>query len=436
MTQKSLGFWKIWGLVVGSAIGAAVFLVPALLAPYGSLSLVGWVLSALAMIAVAMSLGSLAKRIPKIGGPYAYTREAFGDLTGFITVWAYWVSVWTGVAGIAVGLTGYLGVFIPVITENPAVSAITAISALWLFTGINVAGVKTAATLNLVLTVLKLLPLFIIGAAGLLLGEVTSISPPDPQGESFTFFLAGLFLITTGAFVGLEAGTIPADDMIDPDRDIPRALVAGALTISAIYILGTAGVMAVVSTTDLAASSSPFSAAAATLFGPWGSKLVAVGAVISIVGVLNATILLTGQMPLAAARDRLFPERFVRVNANDAPAFALIVSSLLATLLIGMNYTGGVVAAYQILFLMTTITAVVVYAACAAADLVLQLRARDAGETLRWQSVLIAIIAFLVSLFAIVGSGIRIAGYTALLLIAGLPVFYWIRRTAGAKLKG
>ena len=427
MTQKRLGFWKIWGLVVGSAIGAAVFLVPALLAPYGSLSLAGWVLSALAMITVAMSLGSLAKRIPKIGGPYAYTREAFGDLAGFITTWAYWVSVWTGVAAIAVGLTGYLGVFVPIIAENPAASAITAISALWFFTAINIAGVNTAATLNLVLTVLKLLPLFIVGAAGLLLGEVTSIPPPDPQGESFMFFLAGLFLITTGAFVGIEAGTIPADDMIDPDNDIPRALVVGALTISAIYILGTAGVMAVVSTTDLATTSSPFSVAASALFGPWGSKLVAVGAIISMIGVLNATILLTGQMPLAAARDRLFPERFGTLNAKDAPAFALLVSSLLASLLIGMNYTGGVVAAYQILFLMTTITAVVVYAACAAADLVLQCRAADAGEALRWQSILIAVIAFLVSLFAIVGSGVRVAGYTGLLLLAGLPVFYWIR---------
>ena len=134
-------------------------------------------------------------------------------------------------------------------------------------------------------------------------------------------------------------------------------------------------------------------------------------------------------MPLAAAKDKLFPERFGRLNAYAAPAFALVVSSLLASLLIGMNYTGGVVAAYQALFLMTTITAVVVYAACAIADLVLQIRATESGEALRWQSVLVAITAFLVSVFAIVGSGVRVAGYTSLLLVAGLPVYYLIRKT-------
>jgi APA family basic amino acid/polyamine antiporter len=427
--RRTLGFWKVWGLVVGSSIGAAVFLLPALLAPFGSLSLIGWALSGLAMIAVALSLGNLAKRLPRIGGPYAYAREAFGDLAGFIITWSYWVSVWTGVAGIAVALTGYLGVFVPVIAARPLASALTAVATLWIFTLINVAGVKTAATINLVLTILKLLPLFAVGVAGLMLGDVTGIAPPDPQGEPFMFFIAGMFLLMIGAFVGIEAGTIPANDVIQPDRTIPRALVTGAMTIAAIYIIGTAGVMAVVSQADLAASSSPFSAAASVVFGPWGAEIVAVGAIVSILGVLNATVLLTGQMPLAAAMDGLFPSRFARLNAKGAPAFALVVSSLLATLVIAMNYSGGVVAAYRALFLMGTITAVVVYAASALADLALQFRDRKAGTALHWPGVLTAIVALSVSIFAIVGSGLEVAAYTALLLVAGVLVYYWLKST-------
>jgi APA family basic amino acid/polyamine antiporter len=428
--KRSLGFWNVWGLVVGGAIGAAVFLLPTVLAPYGSLSIVGWLFSAFAMVAVAMTLGNLARSIPKIGGPYAYAKAAFGDLTGFMIAWSFWVSVWVGVAAIAVGLTGYLGVFVPAISDNPAMSAFTAILFLCIFTAINVAGVKTAATLNLVLTILKLLPLFAVGAAGLLLGEVTSIPAADSQGEPFMFFFAGLFLITMGAFVGIEAGTVPADDIIEPDKTIPRALFIGSLTIAAIYILGTAGVMAIVSTEELASSASPFSAAASEIFGFWGAKIIALGAIISILGVLNVTILLTGQMPLAAAQDGLFPAHFASVNVHGAPAFGLIISSLLAALVIGMNYTGGVVAAYEALFLMTTIAAIVVYAACAGADLVLQLRAGKAGAKLRWQSILTALIAFTVSIFAIVGAGLEVAAYTGLLLVAGLPVFFWSRSTA------
>jgi APA family basic amino acid/polyamine antiporter len=201
------------------------------------------------------------------------------------------------------------------------------------------------------------------------------------------------------------------------------------MTIAAIYIIGTAGVMAVVSQADLAASSSPFSAAASVVFGPWGAEIVAVGAIVSILGVLNATVLLTGQMPLAAAMDGLFPSRFARLNAKGAPAFALVVSSLLATLVIAMNYSGGVVAAYRALFLMGTITAVVVYAASALADLALQFRDRKAGTALHWPGVLTAIVALSVSIFAIVGSGLEVAAYTALLLVAGVLVYYWLKST-------
>lgn len=426
--RRSLGFWRTWGLVVGSAIGSAVFLLPALLVPYGNLSLVGWVMSAVGMLFVALSLGALARRIPRIGGPYAYTRAAFGDLPAFLVAWSFWVSVSTGVAAIAVAFSGYMGVFVPPLASVPAAGAAGAIAVLWMLTALNVAGVSTAATVNLVLTLLKLLPLLAVGAAGLFLGDIAAVPPVDSEGQPFLLFFGGLFVLTMGAYVGIEAGTIPADDVIAPDRTIPRALVIGTLTIAVIYVFATAGVMALVPAPELAQSSSPFAAAALSVFGPWGSHLVTVGAIISIVGVLNATILLTGQMPRAAALDGLFPARFTGLNTRGAPAFALIVSSGLATLLVGMNYTNGIVAAYEILFLLTTLTAIVVYAASAAADLVLQKRDATGGKALRWQSVLIAASALTVSIFAMVGAGLEIMGYTLVLLVAGLPFYFWFRK--------
>lgn len=426
--KRSLGFWRTWALVVGSAVGSAVFVLPALLASYGTLSLIGWVASAIGMLCVALSLGALAGRIPKIGGPYAYIRAAFGDLPAFLIAWSFWVSVWTGVAAIAVAFSGYMGVFIPPLASVPAAGAAGAIVVMWLFTGINVAGVRTAATVNLILTLLKLLPLLVVGVAGVMLGNLSSIPDADPAGESFIFYFGGLFVLTMGAFVGLEAATIPADDVIEPNRTIPRALATGALTIAAVYILGTAGVMALVPSAELAQSASPFSTAALSAFGPLGSQLVAAGAIISIVGVLNATILLTGQMPRAAALDGLFPARFRGLNAQGAPAFALVVSTCLATVLVAMNYTNGVVAAYEVMFLLTTLTAIVVYAASAMADLVLQHRDANSGRSLRWSSILIATLALGVSCLAIVGSGLEMVGYTLVLLVAGLPFYLWSAR--------
>lgn len=426
--KRSLGFWRTWGLVVGSAVGSAIFSLPPLLVPYGSLGLVGWAAAAIAMLCVALSLGALAQRIPKIGGPYAYVRMAFGDLPAFLIAWSFWVSVWTGVAAIAVAFAAYLGVFIPAFSVIPLMGAAGAIAVMWAFTGINVAGVTTAASLNLAFTVLKLLPLLVVGVAGLTVGDFSAIPSADPRGTPVLFFFAGLFVLTMGAFVGLEAATIPADDVIAPEKTIPRALTSGALTIGAIYLLSAAGVMALVPSTELAQSTAPFSTAALSVFGPWGSKLVAVGAIISITGVLNATILLTGQMPRAAALDGLFPARFTGLNSRGAPAFALIVSTILATVLIAMNYTDGIVAAYKVMFLLTTLTAIVVYAASAAADLVLQHRDARRGKLVRWQSVLIALAALTVSIFAIVGSGLQVAGYTLVLLAAGLPFYAWLRK--------
>ena len=289
------------------------------------------------MLSVALSLGALARRIPKIGGPYAYVRVAFGDLPAFLVAWSFWVSVWTGVAAMAVAFSGYLGVFIPVFSSTPAIGAAGAIAVMWVFTGINMAGVTTAASVNLVLTFLKLLPLLAVGVAGLIVGDLSTVPSANPQGAPFVFFFGGLFVLTMGAFVGLEAATIPADDVIAPEKTIPRALASGTLTIAAIYLLSTAGIMALVPSTELAQSTAPFSTAALSVFGPWGSQLVAVGAIISIIGVLNATILLTGQMPRAAALDALLPARFTRLNSRGAPAFALICSTVLATSLVAMN---------------------------------------------------------------------------------------------------
>jgi APA family basic amino acid/polyamine antiporter len=430
--NRSLGFWRTWGLVVGSAIGSAVFLVPAMLAPYGLLSLVGWLIAALGMLAIAMSLGSLARRVPKIGGPYAYAREAFGDLVGFMVAWSYWISCWCGVASITVAFSGYLSVFMPALAVSPVASAATAVAVLWLFTAINIGGVREAAALNLVLTLLKIVPLLVIGAVGLVIGDLSTVPIPDTSANegdpSLLLMLGGMLVITMGAFVGLEAGTIPADDVLEPNKTIPRALVTGTLTIAVIYMLATAGVMALVPAAELAESASPFAVAALTAFGPVGEKIITIGALISILGVLSATILLAGQMPRAAALDHLFPERFARLNKQGAPAFALLISSTLATVMLVMSYSGGAVAAYEFMFKISTLTAIVVYLICALADLVVQRRDAKVGKPFRLSSAWVAAVAFTTALVALLGSGVELLGYTAILLVAGLPVYAWSRR--------
>jgi APA family basic amino acid/polyamine antiporter len=409
-------------------IGNGIFMLPAVLAPYGSLSLWGWVFAGSGTLFIALMLGSLAKRIPKIGGPYAYTRTAFGDLPGFLVAWGYWISLCTATSAGAVAFVGYLGVFFPTITTAPIAGAITALVLIWLLTGINVAGVETAGIVQLVTTLLKLLPLFLIAGGGLLLGDVTQIPATNPDNESFPVLIAGLVMLTMWAYVGVEGVTIPADDVIEPEKTIPRSLIAGTLTATAVYIIATYGVMALIPNAKLAASTSPFADAALRIFGSWGSGLVAIGAIVSIGGSTNGNILVTGMIPRAIAVDKLFPSRFEKLNSSGAPGFSLIISGLLSSALVVMNYSKGLVGAFKMLILLSTLTTLLPYAASALSDLVLQKRDVDAGKTYNWKSLGIAAGALVFSLFTIIGTGLEVAAYGLILLVSGLPAYYWIRK--------
>ncbi|MFT7550116.1 MAG: APA family basic amino acid/polyamine antiporter [Rhodothermales bacterium] len=422
--SKPLGVWRSWSLVVGTMIGSAVFMLPSVLAPYGGLSLVGWAISAAGTLCIALALSALARRIPKIGGPYAYTLAAFGRLPAFLIAWGYWIALWSAIAAISVAFVGYFGVFVPSIGASPLWQAAVAISATWILVGINMAGLRTAGTVQLVTTLLKLAPLVLISTMGLVAGDISmAFSPAAATDQSFILMMAGIVILTMGAFIGVEAATVPADDTVDPAKTIPRALMWGTITATIVYMLATAGVMSLVPGDALAASSSPFADAAEMLLGPGGSRLVAIGAMISILGALNANVLLSGQMPRAAALDGLFPPVFSRLNSHGAPYASILVSGVVATGLILMNYTKGVVAAFQLLLALTTLATLIPYAASGAAEAVLQYRERKGGQALRLGTLAAAGGAVIFSLFAILGSGIETSIYGLLLFAAGLPIY-------------
>src|SRR3954447_24141928 len=116
--SQPIGFWASVALVMGNMIGSGVFLLPASLAPYGSISLAGWLVSGCGSILLALVFARLARFMPATGGPYAYTRMAFGDLAGFLVAWGYWLSVCSANAALAVALVGYLDPFIPSIVRT------------------------------------------------------------------------------------------------------------------------------------------------------------------------------------------------------------------------------------------------------------------------------------------------------------------------------
>ena len=238
-----LGFWMAVALVMGNMVGSGVFLLPASLAPFGAISLAGWLMSTAGAVLLALVFARLAASNPAAGGPYAYTRVAFGELAGFIVAWGYWISVWSSNAALSVAFVGYLDPFFPSIVRNPASSAGLAIIALWTLTAVNLRGVRTAGVVQVATTVLKIVPLVMVGVGGLFIFNHEYFAIADTSPRTIAHGVTATATLTLWAFLGLECATIPAGDIRNPERTIPRATIIGTLLAAAIYIVGTIAVM-------------------------------------------------------------------------------------------------------------------------------------------------------------------------------------------------
>ena len=409
---------------MGNMIGSGVFLLPASLAAYRGLSILGWILSAAGAVCLALVFARLAGFRPASGGPYAYTRQAYGDFAGFLVAWGYWISIWTSNAALAVAFVGYLDPFIPSVVRSPPRAAMLAVAMVWILTAVNCRGVLRAGRVQLTTTILKILPLALIGIAGTFAFEPSHFAVTGVEGGIARSVLATVTL-TLWAFLGLESATVPAGSIDDASRTIPRATIVGTLMTAAIYLVSTVGVMSLLDP-GARAFDGPFADAARVLAGEPGARIVAVGAAISAFGALNGWVMLSGQLPVAVAQDGLFPRVFGRISSRGTPAVAMIVGAMLSTGLVAMNYTRGLVELFTYMILLSTLSTLVPYTFCSLAGLILHRR----REGIAWSSgaTVVSGLAFLYAMFAIGGAGADVVFLGFLLLMAGLPVYAWVSR--------
>lgn len=421
----------VTALVVGNMIGSGIFLLPASLGPFGGISIVGWVVSATGACLLALVFARLARIVRRSGGPYTYTREGFGEFPGFLVAWGYWISIWTTNAAIAVAFVSYLTVFWGALGSSPLLAAGVGLATLWVLTWVNFVGVHPAGLVQLVTTILKLIPLIVIGTVGLVFVDPSNFVPFNATEQSPFSAVTATVALTLWAFLGLESGTTPSEHVIDPERTIPRATIVGTLLTAAVYVLGTVAVMGTIPPSELATSNAPFAEAANVMWGDWARYAVGAGAVVSCFGALNGWLLLQGQIPFAAARDGLFPQVFGRLSVRGTPAYGLVLSSVLASVLLAMNYTRSLVEQFTFIILLATLNTLVPYAFCSLAEVMIAVRRGPVdGRRLAAASVLGAP-AFVYSLWAIAGAGAEIVYWGFLLLVSGIPVYVLVQSRRG-----
>ena len=420
---RQIGMGTATALVLGNMVGSGVFLLPASLAPYGRYSLLGWGFSACGAMLVAGVFSRLARRQPKAGGPYAYTRAGFGDFLGFLVGWGYWISVVAANAALAVAMASYLAAFVPAIASTPLLGAGVALGAVWILTAVNCRGVRTAGTVQVVTTILKLTPLLVLALFGIAHFNPRILASGSPAMTPVSAVNACVAL-TLWAFLGLESATIPAEHVRDAERTIPRATLLGTGIAAVFYIVCTTVVMSIIPASRLAASNAPFADAATMLWGHWAGYLIAATAAISCFGALNGWVLMVGELPRAVAQDGLFPAWFGRVSGRGAPVFGLVLGGLLTTALVLMNYQRGLVSMFTFIILLSTLSTVIPYLFCSMAETVLS-RHDDPSRRRPVRDTVLACGAFLFAIWAIAGTGPTTVYWGFLLLLAGVPVYVW-----------
>ncbi|MBT3751477.1 MAG: amino acid permease, partial [Bacteroidetes bacterium] len=303
----------------------------------------------------------------------------------------------------------------------------------WFFTLVNTRSIRSVGIVQLITTILKILPLVLIGSFGYLYFNSEHFSPLNVSTSSSFEAISATAALTLWAFLGLESATIPSDKVKNPRKTIPRATIAGLLIVALIYIASTVAIMGIMQASELQDSAAPFADAAQEIWGDGASYLLALGAAISCFGALNGWILIQGQLPLAAASDNIFPAAFKKLSKNGIPITGIIISSILASLLVGMNYSKGLVKMFTFIIMLSTLTCLLPYLFSSLTEISLHLKRKIPYNKRKFTiAIIISIPAFIYSMWAIWGLGIEIIGWGIALLSAGIPIFLY-KKYSGKK---
>ncbi|HET7247207.1 MAG TPA: amino acid permease [Streptosporangiaceae bacterium] len=368
--SSQFGLTAAIALIVGSIIGVGIFNLPTSLAAYGPITLVSMALTTVGALALALLFASLSRRLPADGGPYAYARVAFGNRLGFANAWSYWITAWAGNAAIAVGWVLYVEHFINK-DQNKLITVLLVLVGLWLPAAVNLSGVKNIGSVQVITTVIKFVAVAFVAIVGLFFISSANFTPWNVSGENALNAIGGGMAIALFSYLGVETASVAAGKVRNPDRNVPRATILGTIATAVVYMLSLTAVFGIVPTSQLANATAPFSDAVNAMFGgTWAGNVMAVAVIISGLGALNGWTMICAEMPLAAANDGLFPERFKHISKNGVPAFGIVASTVLASIAMAINYLGsGGATVFTTLVLMTGITSAIPYGFSALAQL-------------------------------------------------------------------
>ena len=424
--KRQLNAFDTTNLVVGATIGADIYVAAALCAKLlGPASILIWFIGGVMATVVALSFGYCAAIFPKVGGPYVYATQAAGKFSGFMVGWALVLAEWFSLAVFPVAFTQYFLVFVP--NLDPVEQILLKGAFMLVIFVTNVIGVREAGKFNDSLTIAKVTPLFLI----MCLGSVFLGFHLQMISSRFQPFFGGnlqnvgqVLVIVFWAYAGFELSTLPADEIQDAKKTIPRALTIGMLIAALIYMVTNFVVIGVVDQPTLASSQAPLVVAASNIFSfspllAWvGSLVVGVGALVSIMGADESGTMGTSRLAFAMSIDGYLPRVFSRLHKSyHTPYVGLAVLCLTAFIASIVNSLSALVNSSVFLLSLA-------YLATGSSALILERRHLRSSPKGTW-TILVPVLTIFFSIVLMTQITQQQILVSLVLLAAGVPVYVY-----------
>ena len=409
--------WDLVAITINGIIGAGIFGLPSkVYSLIGTYSLIAFVACALVVALIILCFAEVSSRFDETGGPYLYAREAFQPAVAFEIGWLIWLARITAFAANCNLLINYLSFFwVP--ATNPIWRATIIVFVVIVLAVINLLGIRQAAIVSNVFTVGKLVPIILFIAAGLFFVNPTSYAfGPAPTTGAFSQSV----LLLVYAFTGFEMATIPAGEVRDPQKNLPRALLIAILVVATLYIM--TQVVCVGTLPGLAQSQKPLADAGSQFLGAAGGAIISAGAIISITGNLNILLLSGSRLPFAMAEQKQLPAFVGRVHPQFFTPWVSIL--LTAGLMLFLTLKSSFVAALTI----STIARLVTYGATCLTLPMFRARREAPRAMFRLPGgTILAILSMLLIVWLLLNAlnEVRVTAYAA---AAGLLIYlaYWL----------
>jgi APA family basic amino acid/polyamine antiporter len=415
--DDQLGIWMTSAIVVGSMIGAGIFLLPVALAPLGINAIAGWLISSVGALCIAFSLAQLTRAGG--AGIQAHIEQAFGPTVAYLVAWSFWTSNWAGNAGLAIAFAAALSWISPGF-GGPWFVVVAAITAVVALTLVNASGVRAAGGLALVTVAIKLFPLVAVMAIMVIHGLKGAFQPLPPVPLNLPN-VASAAALTLFAMTGFENATTPVGKVRNPSRTLPLAIMGGTTFVALLYLLSSSSIQLLLPANVIAGSGAPYADAISAQWGRGAATLAAVAIAISAFGCLNCLILATGELGFSMALRGDLPRALARTRGANTPVVAQLVGAALTILLILANSSRATAGLFTFVILLSTAGVLVLYGVGA-------LAAWKQSRALGQRAATIVALIFVV--FAFYGVGAEAAGWSLVLLAIGYALRLAMRRAS------